>query len=128
MKKLPWIISQNWSNVLFLHFRCDKMRIQKYLPRGLECDTLENYAYLSIIPFAMKDIRLPLLPTLPYSSLWELNLRTYVRYKGRKGIYFFTLDTDHPIGQWIAVTFFNLPSSDSVTTNKAELVPISIIE
>ena len=85
------------------------MRIQKYLPRGLECDTLGDYAYLSIIPFAMKDIRLPLLPPLPYSSLWELNLRTYVKYKGKKGIYFFTLDTDHPLGQWIAVTFFNLP-------------------
>ena len=107
--KTSWVISQNWSNVLFLHFSCEKERIKKFLPDGLEIDTYNGEGYLSIVPFIMKDVRFPSLPPLPFASLWELNLRTYVKYKGRKGVYFFTLDTDHPLAQWIAKTFFNLP-------------------
>tara|TARA_Y100001954_G_scaffold37607_1_gene36956 strand:- start:4203 stop:4727 length:525 start_codon:yes stop_codon:yes gene_type:complete len=57
----------------------------------------------------MKNVRFPFCPPLPFTSLWELNLRTYVTYKGQKGVYFFTLDTDHPLAQWIATNFFHLP-------------------
>ncbi len=107
--KTSWVISQNWSDILFLHFSCEKERIQKFLPDGLETDTYNGEGYLSIVPFIMKDVSFPYLPPLPFASLWELNLRTYVTNKGRKGVYFFTLDTDHPLAQWIATTFFNLP-------------------
>lgn len=64
---------------------------------------------LSVVPFRMTGIRFPWTPILPFSHMWELNLRTYVEYEGRKGIYFFTLDTDHHLAKWIANTFFHLP-------------------
>ena len=79
------------------------------LPKGLEVDTFEGEAFLSIVPFTMENVRFRFLPPLPFSSLWELNLRTYVKHKNWKGVYFFTLDTDHPLAQWIARKFFNLP-------------------
>lgn len=104
-----WTISQRWSHVLFLSFRCDPERIRQAVPSELEVDTHDGSAWLSIVPFRMSHIRFRFMPVIPFVSLWELNLRTYVSYKGQPGIYFFTLDTDNWLGQKIARYFFHLP-------------------
>lgn len=104
-----WIIKQVWKDILFLNYPIPPKLISPTLPKGLELDTYNGNAYLSIVPFRMEGIQFRYGPQLPFSNLWELNLRTYVSYKGRKGIYFYTLDTDHLLGSWIAKTFFNLP-------------------
>lgn len=108
-KSSSWIIAQRWSHVLFLSFRCDHDLIRQKIPRELDVDTYEGSAWLSIVPFYMSHIRFPFTPALPFISLWELNLRTYVKYRGRPGIYFFTLDTDNWLGQKIAKHCFHLP-------------------
>lgn len=111
MQPVPkkWAISQYWRDVLFLNYKIDPALIQDRLPTPLEVDTFKGSAYLSIVPFRMSDIRFPWTPILPFSDLWEINLRTYVRYGEYSGVYFFTLDTDHHLAQWIANTFFHLP-------------------
>jgi hypothetical protein len=83
--------------------------IQPFLPQGLQCDTLNGVSYVSIVPFKMSGIRFRFLPKLPFTSLWELNIRTYVRHQHHSGIYFFTLDSTHRLGNWIARRFFHLP-------------------
>lgn len=104
-----WVISQQWHDVLFLNYRAEADLLKEVLPSHLELDTFRAQAYVSVVPFRMSGIRFPFTPSLPFSSLWELNLRTYVRYDGTPGIYFFTLDTDHVLAQWIAKNFFHLP-------------------
>ena len=104
-----WIIAQRWSHVLFLSFRCDVDLIEQKIPSGLDVDIYDGSAWLSIVPFHMSHIRFRFTPVIPMISLWELNLRTYVKYKGRPGIYFFTLDTDSWLGQKIAKYCFHLP-------------------
>ncbi len=104
-----WVISQTWKHILFLNFKVAPEEIRKRLPTCLSLDTYQGDAFLSVVPFRMEGIRFPYTPVLPFSSLWELNLRTYVTYKGRPGIYFFTLDTDHLLSEWIANSFFHLP-------------------
>jgi len=104
-----WIIKQVWRDILFLNYPVPPELISPTLPKGLELDTYNGLAYLSIVPFRMEGIQFRYGSPVPFSNLWELNLRTYVSYKGRKGIYFYTLDTDHLLGSWIAKTFFNLP-------------------
>ena len=104
-----WVISQVWRDVLFLNYQVEGDLIKKALPSSLELDTFQGQAYVSVVPFRMEGIRFPFTPKLPYSRMWELNLRTYVKYNGVPGVYFFTLDTDHVLAQWIATTFFHLP-------------------
>ena len=104
-----WVIAQRWSHVQFLSVPCDAEYVRQRLPAGLELDLFEGSAWLSIVPFYMSHIRFPLTPALPVISLWELNLRTYVKYRGRPGVLFLTLDTDSWLGQWIARRFFHLP-------------------
>ena len=104
-----WIIQQKWSDVLFVSFEVDYDLLRSELPKDLEVDTFNGKAYLSIVPFVMSDIRFFFTPPLPFSKLNELNLRTYVQYKNKPGIYFFTLDSDHRLGNFLAQKIFNLP-------------------
>ncbi len=104
-----WVIAQRWSYVQFLSIRSDLEAIRSKIPAGLEVDLFDGSAWLSIVPFYMSHIRFPMTPALPIISLWELNLRTYVTYRGRPGVLFLTLDTDSRLGQWIATRFFHLP-------------------
>ncbi len=100
------ILTQNWDDLFFLHWKYDAAEIQKRLPSGLFVDTFNGDAFLSIIGFRMSNIRLLGLPAVPLlSSLNELNVRTYVRTAdGKPGIYFFSLDCDH----WLAVKIAQL--------------------
>lgn len=87
----------------------DPRLIGDRLPNGFVLDTYKGNAFLSIVPFRMSQVRFPFSPILPYSNLWELNIRTYIRVNGVPGIYFFTLDTDHFLAALIAKSFFALP-------------------
>ena len=100
---------QHWSNLSFLSWKVPSEDLQKHTPFPL--DLFEGSAYLSIVPFRMSGIRFYNLSPVSSSltSLWELNLRTYVKVNGVPGIYFFTLDTDHRLAVWIANQFFHLP-------------------
>ena len=103
-----WIIQQQWSDVLFVNWRVDPAQIQSLVPFDL--DLFEGDAVISVVPFFMSGIRFPWTPSVPWlSELWELNLRTYVVCNGVPGIYFFTLDTSHRIGNLIARSCFKLP-------------------
>jgi uncharacterized protein YqjF (DUF2071 family) len=112
LKRNDWIISQKWHDVLFIHHKISSELLQPLCPFPL--DLYNGQAIISIVPFRMSGIRFPYLPAFPgLSSLWELNLRTYVEINGVKGVYFFTLDTDSLLGEFIARKFFHLPYNHS---------------
>ncbi|MGB0452987.1 MAG: YqjF family protein [Bacteriovoracaceae bacterium] len=108
-RKDKWVISQKWQHLVFLNFQAEPEIIQSLLPEGFQLDTFDGSGYLSIVPFRMSKVRFPFVPYLPFTNLWELNIRTYVVVNGVKGIYFFTLDTNHWFAAWIAKKFFSLP-------------------
>lgn len=106
----PWVLRQTWSNLLFAHWPMPAEVVRATLPAGLPLDTYEGEAWLSIVPFAMRDVRPRGLPTVPrLSSFLELNLRTYVTREGRPGVYFYSLDASNPIAVAVARRFFRLP-------------------
>jgi uncharacterized protein len=108
LQERGWIMSQRWSQVAFLHFEVDQKKLQELVP--FQLDLFEGKAILSIVPFIMSRIRFPFLPPVPgFSTLLELNLRTYVKQNGRSAVYFFTLDSNHLPGVFIARLFFALP-------------------
>lgn len=103
-----WIMSQRWTDVVFLHYEVDPNELQAKVPFPL--DLYEGKGIVSIVPFVMGLIRFPFLPPIPgLSSLLELNLRTYVKVNGQSAVYFFTLDSNHLPGVLIARWFFALP-------------------
>lgn len=89
-------IQQRWHAMTFLHWRYDANAIRPFLTSGLEVDTHDGVAWVSITPFLMKDFRVAPLPAVPgVSSFPETNVRTYVRGPdGRDGLWFFSLEAD----------------------------------
>jgi uncharacterized protein YqjF (DUF2071 family) len=86
---------QHWRDVLFLHFPVSTKELAARLPRELEVDTFDGQAWLSYVFFrlTLRPAWLPLVPGV--SSLLELNVRTYVRYRGEPGIYFLRMYADN---------------------------------
>ena len=102
---------QSWRDLLFLHWEYSVAAIQATLPKGLFVDTFAGRAYLGIVPFFMRNIRLRFLPAVPgISNFMELNLRTYVHdQSGVPGVWFYSLDANQRLAVEIARRFFHLP-------------------
>nr|WP_263324869.1 DUF2071 domain-containing protein [Neobacillus sp. Marseille-Q6967] len=97
MKK-SWIIKQTWEHLLFLHWETAPERILPLLPDELELDLFAGKAWITVLPFRVTHQRFHGLPEIPFLNTYlELNVRTYVKYKGMAGVYFFTLDANHPL-------------------------------
>ena len=85
-------------------------QLRQYVPEPLEIDTFDGQAYVALVPFRMHEVaKRPLPPLVGTSSFPELNIRTYVRYKNRPGVWFLSLDASNPLVVWTARTFFHLP-------------------
>jgi uncharacterized protein len=93
-RRRPMVMHQRWENLLFLHWRVSRERIQQTLPPGLTADTFEGHAYFGMTPFFMRNVRMIGTPALRWFSFFqELNVRTYVFDRdGIPGIWFYSLD------------------------------------
>jgi uncharacterized protein YqjF (DUF2071 family) len=109
MPKRPWIMVQVWRDLLFAHWKLSAATIRPLVPKQLELDTFDGYAWVSITPFHM-SVRLRGLPPFPgMFDFPELNCRTYVSVQGKPGIYFFSLDTASRAAVWGARSLYHLP-------------------
>ncbi|SEH43256.1 hypothetical protein SAMN05192561_1011006 [Halopenitus malekzadehii] len=112
-------IEMTWEDVGFLHWPVDPATVADRLPDRLEVATVDGDAYLGVVPFVMRDIRIRGLPI--GLSFVELNLRTYVDGPAGPGVYFHSLDADDPIGVAIARTLFALPYYRADTSVRHEI-------
>lgn len=106
----PWVMSQRWNDLLFLHYALAPETIRPLLPEVLQLDTYNGQAWVSITPFLLDHlrphggIRVPVISRFP-----ELNVRTYVSYQGKPGVFFFSLDAGNLSAVWGARVFYRLP-------------------
>jgi uncharacterized protein len=93
MPRGPWIMKQNWHDLLFAHWALPPDKVRAVVPRELELDLLDGSAYVAVTPFWMNGVRGRMMPPVPFlRTFCELNVRTYVRYKNIPGVFFFSLD------------------------------------
>jgi uncharacterized protein YqjF (DUF2071 family) len=96
MFRRPWTMTQEWHDVLFLHWPVSPDSVRKHIPSELELDLYNNMAWIGLTFFRVKGNRLRFIPPVPgFCSYLELNVRTYVTYKGRSGVHFFSLDANN---------------------------------
>jgi uncharacterized protein YqjF (DUF2071 family) len=83
-----------WSTMTFLHWSYRPSVVQRLLPRSLEVESFDGRAWVGLLPFRMRHVRIPGLPAAPWLSQFpETNVRTYVRGPdGQSAIWFFSLD------------------------------------
>ncbi|MDE4085538.1 DUF2071 domain-containing protein [Planococcus maritimus] len=94
MKK-PWIMAQTWRDLVFLHWPIPPDALRPFVPAELEIDLFDGQAWVGVVPFLADHTRLRFSLPFPIAGTYrELNVRTYVKHKGRSGVYFFSLDAD----------------------------------
>ena len=105
------VMLQGWYNLTALHWQYEPSVIQALLPSGFTVDTFDDAAWVGLIPFHMRRIRVPRTPALgPLSTFPETNVRTYIRDEnGRRGVWFFSLDVSRILPALVARVTYGLP-------------------
>ena len=93
-------LRMQWIDLAFLHWRVPVDVMRALVPAGLELDLFDGSAWIGVTPFRMTKVRPVFSPPVPTATDFpELNVRTYVRYGGHAGVWFFSLDA----ASWLAV-------------------------
>lgn len=104
------LMEHHWGKLLFMHWPVSAERLRQLVPPQLTIDTYDGEAWVGITPFTMWDVRLSFTPPVPYlSHFHELNVRTYVLYRGVPGVWFFSLNANSAMTVMAARTFYFLP-------------------
>lgn len=101
--------TQRWRDLLFAHWAIEVEAMRALVPAELELDLWEGRAYVGVVPFVMRDIRPAWLPRFMALDFLETNVRTYVTYRGRPGVYFFSLDASSRLAVKAARWGWGLP-------------------
>src|SRR4051812_35059380 len=87
------VLRMTWVDLAFLHWPVPAASLRPLVPAALAIEEYDGSAWVGVVPFEMRDVRLHALPPIPTATNFpELNVRTYVRHAGRQGVYFFSLD------------------------------------
>lgn len=105
------VMLQGWYDLASIHWRYDPAVVQALLPPGFRVDTFDGSAWVGVLPFDMRRIRIPHLPPFgPLSTFPETNVRTYlVDPAGRRGVWFCSLDITRLIPALVARVSYRLP-------------------
>jgi uncharacterized protein YqjF (DUF2071 family) len=111
----PWsrrsVLHQRWDELAYFHWPYEPDAVQRLLPPGVRVDTFDGQAWVGLIPFEMRKVRLGPTPPVPYlGDFIEVNVRTYVVDPlGRRAVWFFSLDVPRSMIVGVARTAFALP-------------------
>jgi hypothetical protein len=104
-----WLLSQRWDDMLFAHWPIEPGALRPLLPTGVEPDVRDGQAWLGVVAFRMTETRAAgVLPPRGLGPIPELNVRTYVRVVGERGVWFLSLDTSSPLFVTIGRSLYGL--------------------
>jgi hypothetical protein len=108
--KQKWKFYQEWNNAIFIHWKIDKNELRKFIPQELKVDLFDGEAWVSMVAFTMEKIRPKnLLYFTPISNFDEINIRTYVSYNNKPGVYFLSIEGGKSLSCKIAKSISELP-------------------
>jgi uncharacterized protein YqjF (DUF2071 family) len=106
--RLPFLTAR-WSNLFLATFAVPPSLLLRRLPPGLELDTREGQAFVSLVAFEFLDTRVLGVPWPGYRNFAELNLRYYVRQGTDRGVSFVREFVPLRLVAWLARVLYNEP-------------------
>ena len=108
--KSSWKFYQEWNDAIFLHWQVDLKELKKFVPDEIEIDLFEGKPWVSMVAFTMEKMRLKnMISFPPISDFDEINIRTYVKYKGKSGVYFLSIEGGKSLSCKVAKGISELP-------------------
>lgn len=102
-------LTAEWRNLFLATYAVPPALLQPRLPPGLELDTRDGYAFVSVVAFEFLDTRVLGVPWPGYRDFAELNLRFYVHRGAERGVVFVREFVPQRLVAWIARTVYNEP-------------------
>ena len=101
---------QSWLDLLFIHFPIAKEVARSLVPEPLRIHEFEGRTWIGLVPFRMQHVSPRGWPDIPgFSTFPEFNVRLYVEYEGKPGVWFLSLDAQQKFAVWAAKSFFHMP-------------------
>ena len=73
------VLRQRWTELAYFNWPYEPGVVQRLLPDGVRVDTFDDVAWVGLIPFVMRAVRIGPTPPVPYLGTFvEINVRTYV--------------------------------------------------
>jgi uncharacterized protein len=98
-----------WSHLCLLTYAVPPSLLMKRLPTGLELDTRDGQAFVSVVAFQFLNTRVLGVPWPGYRNFAEMNLRFYVRHGNERGVVFVREFVPQRLVAWLARTIYNEP-------------------
>ncbi len=106
--KRPFLTAR-WENLALLTYVVPPEALRPHLPPGLDLDTRDGHAFVSLVGFDFLDTRVGGVPWPGFRNFPEINLRFYVRQGTERGVVFIRELVPQRLVAWIARTLYNEP-------------------
>lgn len=93
----PHVASMTWRHGLFVNWPVDPSAVRPHVPEQLTLETWDGDAWLSVLPFVLTNVGIRGTPPITRIAFPEINVRTYVTYRGDPGLFFFSIDVGQPL-------------------------------
>ncbi|NBB73007.1 MAG: DUF2071 domain-containing protein [Bacteroidetes bacterium] len=81
-------LTAHWSNIALVTYAVPPDRVTPHLPPGVVADRREGRAFVSLVAFDFRDLRVLGVPVPGGQRFPEVNLRLYARQGDREGVVF----------------------------------------
>lgn len=106
--KRPFLTAE-WRNLFLATYAVPPSLLKPHLPVGLELDTRDGNAFVSLVAFQFVHTRVFGVSWPGYRNFPELNLRFYVRQGGDRGVVFVREIVPLRLVAWMARWIYNEP-------------------
>ena len=105
------IMSQDWVDLTFLHWRVDPAVVAPLMPRGVRPDVHDGSTWVGLVPFTISRAGVGRGPAVPWWGTFpETNVRLYsIDEQGRRGVVFRSLEASRLAVVLGARAVFHLP-------------------
>ncbi len=114
----PWNMRQAWMDLLFAHWPIPSKFLRPFVPFELELEEFDGTSWIGVVPFRMEGVRFRHFHLPWISAFPELNVRLYVRFRDKPGVYFLSLDGSNSLAAFGAWWSYHLPYYWSKVTHK----------
>jgi uncharacterized protein YqjF (DUF2071 family) len=102
-------LTAHWNNLFLATYAVPPALLEKRLPPGVQLDTRDGAAFVSLVAFEFLHTRVFGVPWPGYRDFAELNLRFYVRREGERGVVFIREFVPQRLVAWMARFLYNEP-------------------
>ena len=120
--KRPFLTAR-WENLALLTYVVPPEALRPHLPPGLDLDTRDGHAFVSLVGFDFLDTRVGGVPWPGFRDFPEINLRFYVRHGEERGVVFIHELVPQRLVAWMARVLYNEPYAATPMQNTRDETP-----